>query len=126
MRFLRFSLRRLMVLVGVVAALLYGLYLRPIAIAEQFVREMETAKDLAPLSDKYFDGMASRGATVTGYLQDQTWANLVGCRREIALRLERPAPSDKNRVLISRHRYYSTPFGIRQEGAGYIEESRVR
>jgi hypothetical protein len=61
MRFLGFSLRRLLILVAIVATLLCFLKTRPVTIAEPFVREPLTTADFKPISKKYFHGEQVEG-----------------------------------------------------------------
>lgn len=126
MRFLRFSIRRLLILTALVAVLLYVLLIRPVAIAKEFAHEIETSTDLATLSDKHFGGMDSNGARVDAYLSDRTWANVFKCQQNITITMMHPMPSDRNRLLISKHHYYSTPLGIHELGEAYLAESRLR
>jgi hypothetical protein len=67
MRLVRFSLRRLLVVTGLVAVILYVLCLRPTVIAKQVIQEVQTVTDLKPLSEKYFSGVLLRdGETLQG------------------------------------------------------------
>jgi hypothetical protein len=134
MRFLRFSLRRLLILVAIVATLLCFLKTRPVTIAEQFVQELQTTADLKPISEKYFHGEQVEGGVLIdgGLLQGcklepRTWADIFACRQRFTvtmiktyrLPLEPPFP---DRRLTTYYNCYSTPFNTKFKNHYYSYE----
>jgi hypothetical protein len=127
MRFLRFSLRRLLILTGLVAVMLYVLYLRPTVIAKQVIQEVQTVTDLKPLSEKYFSGVLFRdGETLQGCdLEPRTWADIFACRQRFTVRMMgtyhlRIEPPEPDRTFIIHFRCYSTPFRIKLKELDYL------
>src|SRR5689334_13197949 len=110
MRFLRFSIKRLLILVAVVAVLIYALVLRPTVIAKQMIHEAETATDLKAISDRYFDGMDADNARAEGELGQRTWADIFTCRQSFVIRMTRPMPTNKEQLIVSNHDCYATPL----------------
>ena len=130
MRLIRFSLRRLLIITALAAVLLYVLYLRPVAIAKQFIHEFETSTDLDSVSRQYFRGMNYDKATLESELQKRTWSDVFRCRQNFTITMKRMSlniPTSKHFVFRSRD-YYATPIGIQERGTlniGIREEQQL-
>jgi hypothetical protein len=131
MRFLRFSLRRLLILTGLVAVMLYGLYLRPTVIAKQVIQEVQTVTDLKRISEKYFDGVLFRdGETLQGCdLEPRMWTDIFACRQRFTIRMEyhwrhSMIPVDyRHEILTTIYvRCYSSPFRIKVKELNHSEK----
>jgi hypothetical protein len=131
MRFLRFSLRWLLIITGLVAVLLYVLILRPTVIAKQVIQEIQTVTDLKPLSEKYFSGVLIRGReTLQGCdLEPRTTADIFACRQRFIIRMEshwRPSihPVDYSHEMLTTVylRCYSTPFRIKVKELNFLDK----
>ena len=115
MRFLRFSIRRLLLLTGLVAVLLYVLFIRPVTIAKSFVYKLEHA---APTEiTEYLDNvsMDTDGAYVEGVFNERSWADGFRCRQTFAISVVRPDPEISTAEMIEMHLCTSTPFGVNQQ-----------
>jgi hypothetical protein len=131
MRFLRFSIKRLLILVAIVAALLYFLKTRPVTNAEQFIHEVQTATDLRPISEKYFGGerveggVLIDGGTLQGCtLEPRTWTDIVTCRQRFTIIKIAPYhilidPPGRDGRVITRYSCYSTPFNTKFKNQTY-------
>jgi hypothetical protein len=112
MRFVRFSLKRLLLLVTLVAALLYALIIRPVAIAKQCIYEVQTSTGLKAVAEEYFGGAPLDNARVEADLDTRTWADVLKCRQNFAISVTQPVPSDDKQLIVSHHEFYATPLGI--------------
>jgi hypothetical protein len=127
MKFIRFSIRRLLILTGLVAVLLYVLLLRPVAIAKDCIQEVQTVTDLKPLSEKYFSGLLRDGETLQGCdLEPRTWADIFACRQRFTIRMESHGRPPVDPVDYSHEvqttiyiRCFSTPFRIKVKELNY-------
>lgn len=126
MRVLRFSLKRLLILVALIGLLLYVLFLRPTVVAKQFAHKLETSADLESVSAEYFDGMDTNGASVHSVLQERTWADLFKCRQDFAISMERAFPNNSKQTLVAIHRYRATPLGVCEEDGSCLEVKEPR
>src|SRR4051812_19576028 len=127
MRFLKFSLRRLLILTGLVAVLLYVLYLRPTAVAKQFIHKIETSTDLESVSTQYFAKMRTDGASVEGDLQKRTWIDVVECRQRFAIRMKRAIPNTNDKqFVVANQDLYATPVGVQGVRGPYLEVREIR
>jgi hypothetical protein len=121
MRFIRISLKRLLLLVALVSVLLYVLVLRPVAIAKQFTHKIEVNTDLESVSDQYFDGMRLDGTSVGGDLEKRTWTDIFKCRQRFSIRMKGPLPNTNGkRFVIAIHDFYSTPLGVQAIPGHYL------
>ena len=129
MRFLRFSLRRLLIVTGLVAVLLYVLILRPTVIAKQFIQEVQTSNDVNPILKKYFYGVVRDAEKFEGCnLEPRTWADVFACKQRFTvimrgtyhLQIEPPEP---DRTYFTHYRCYTTPFRIKLKELNYLHKN---
>lgn len=128
MKLLRFSIRRLMIVVGAVAVLLYLLVVRPLAMARAFARNVENAAndDPAAASKKWFQGFRTTNETKFEYeLLERKWGHIVTGRQIVEVRLVTPEKERSNSFFVERRRYLATPMGI-QEMDGPVVDIRSR
>lgn len=118
MRYLRFSIRRLLLFVAVVAVLLYFVLLRPNVIAQQFARAAQA--DVGGTNLKYFGGMKSNSETAVNLEMSRlsVW-QLITCRRYFVLQSKTPLLSKASkaltgRTLVGNRQLYATPFRIQK------------
>jgi hypothetical protein len=117
MRFLRFSLRRLLLFTALVAAALYVLILRPPAVARRFAHELEVAAqgDFESVSRQYFGGMRTDEARLEFELRPRRWRDVLRCRQEFEIRMVRPA-GQNDLWLVCRREFAVTPIGAHGRG----------
>ena len=125
MRFLRFSIRRLLLLTGIVAVVIYVLFIRPVTVAKDFVYTLEHA---APAEiTKYLDYVNSDtdGAYVEGVLNERTWTDVFTCRQTFVIAVVCPTaiPTEE---LLDKHDCISTPFGVNQQEKNVYVELREK
>ena len=124
MSFIRFSLRRLMILTALVAVLLYVLILRPTAVAKNFAHEMEVAAttDFKSLSQQYFQGMRTDGANLEFQLKPRSATDVLRCRQAFSVNMVRPTGK---KDIASVYDFYATPIGVYElRGPFMISQSR--
>jgi hypothetical protein len=111
---IRFSVRSLLALVPLVAVTLYVLYLRPIAVAKAFGRDMQVAarSDFDSVSGKYFGGMLTDGASLECVLEARTWADILRCRQSFSVRMKRPMANNNNQHVVTVHVFSATPISV--------------
>src|SRR5215213_10049863 len=126
MGFIRFSLRRLLLLTALVAVALYALFLRPTAVAKRFAHEMEVAAqtNFESVSEQYFQGMRTDGAILEVQLHPRSWNHVLRCKQLFSINMMRPTDK-QNRWLVSVHDFYATPTGV-NELRGPLLELRQR
>ena len=126
MRFLRFSIRRLLLLTGLIAVLLYFLLIRPVSVAKGFVYKLEHAAP--PEISKYLDNMNmdTDGAHVEGILDKRSWADVFTFRQTFTISVVRPDPESSTREIVENHVCYSTPFGVKQQEQYVYEEVKEK
>ena len=122
MRIIRFSLRRLLILTGLVAVVLYVLYLRPVALAKQFTHQIETSTDLKSVSAQYFNERRTDGASVESTLAKRTWSDVFKCRQRFSVRFKGPANAHDNRIFASCRDFYATTIGVQEMRGLYLVE----
>ena len=120
MRFLRFSIRRLLIFTALVAIALYVLFIRPMVIAKAFINEIKTSTDLESVSKEYFDGMRTDGARIDGELAERTWSDILHFRQDFAITMVRAAGPPSNGQLVCTHQYRAS-FGIKERGRPVFE-----
>ena len=113
MRFLRFSIRRLLILTGLVAVLLYLLFIRPVTVAKEFVHTVQTA-DPKEMS-KCLNNMYGEAASVECVLDKRSWADVFSFRQAFVIFVMRPDPESSTREEIEGHSCCGTPFGVMQQ-----------
>ncbi len=125
MRFIRFSLRRLLILTGLVAVLLYVLILRPTAIAKNFAHEMEVAAqtDFKAVSKQYFQGMRTDGASLEITLSPRSVTDVVRGRQQFSINMVRPTGKD---AMVNLHDFYATPIGVNELRGPFVILRRER
>jgi hypothetical protein len=115
MRLLRFSIRGLLLLTGLVAVLLYVLLIRPVTVAKSFIYTLEHA---APTEiTKYLDDVdiGTDGVHVEDVLNERRWADIFTCRQTFGISVVRPDPELSTAEIIEQHACTSTPFGVNQQ-----------
>ena len=115
MRSFRFSIRRLLILVAVIALVLYVLIVRPPRQARAFAERMRAAasEDPAAASKKWFQGGRTTNETTFEYeLLPQDWWQLVTGKQIVEVRLATPTSSTAS--LVEVRTYTATPTGIRE------------
>jgi hypothetical protein len=127
LRFIRFSLRRLLILTALAAALLYVLILRPVIVAKQFTRQIETSTDLESVSRRYFSEMRTDGARIKSDLRKRTWMDVFECRQRFSINMKSAIPNTNDKqFVIANHDLYATPFGVIEGRGPYLEVSEIR
>src|SRR5215813_13544613 len=101
MRFLKFSIRRLLLLTGLVAVLLYFLFIKPATVAKEFIHTVQTA-DTKEIS-KYLNNMYGEAAHVEGVLDERSWADVFSFRQEFVILVMRPDPESSTREFVQNH-----------------------
>jgi hypothetical protein len=112
-RFLRFSIRRLLLLTGLIAVLLYLLFIRPVKVANDFVQTVRTAdpKEIG----KYLDNMKGESPHVEYALEERSWADVFSFRQTFAISVVRPVPGKSTIEEVENHPCCGTPFGVAQQ-----------
>lgn len=128
MKIFRFSLRRLMVLVGVAAAVLYVLVVRPPAMARAFARSVENAAngDAAAASERWFQGLRTTSETKFEYeLLPRTWSQVVTGKQVVEVRLVTPETERTSSFFVELRQYSVNPIAV-QALYGPVVEIRSR
>ena len=113
MRFLRFSIRRLLLLTGLIAVLLYVLFIRPVTVAKSLVYKLEHA---APTEiSKYLDNVSMEmdGGHVECGLDERSWEDVFRCRQTFSISVVSPTKRPTIEI-VEIHPCYSTPLGVEQ------------
>src|SRR6476646_4347403 len=110
MRFIRFSLRRLLILTAFVAVLLYLLILRPTAMAKHFIRT-RTLSDSELLTRRSFGNWFTDEATTEGVLEARSWEDVLKCRQRFTLKIAKQRITD-DQFLVAYFDLYATPIGV--------------
>jgi hypothetical protein len=124
MRLLRFSIRRLLLLTGLVGVLLYLLYIRPVTVAKEFIHTMQTA-DVKEIS-RYLENVGGEAAHVECVLNERSWADVFSCRQTFVISLVSPDPVTSTIDTVENHHCYSTPFGVKQQAEYVYVEAREK
>jgi hypothetical protein len=127
MRFIRFSLRRLLIVTALVAVLLYVLLLRPTAVARNFAHKMEVATqtDFESVSRQHFDGMRTDGAILEVKFYPRSWTHVLGCKQLFSINMTRPT-NEQNKWLVSVRDFYATPTGVKELRGPVLELRQQR
>ena len=110
MRFFGFSIRRLLLLTGLVAVLLYLALIRPVAVAKQFVLAKRQAAFEHLANHKFADEIDK--ASVEAEMEPRTWKDIAKCQQRFALVVHFERTAD-NRSWIAYFDNCATPFGVR-------------
>jgi hypothetical protein len=124
MRFLRFSIRRLLLLTGLVALLLYVLFIRPVTVAKEFIHTVQTA-DPKEIS-KYLNNMYGEAAHVECVLDERSWADVFSFRQTFVISVVRPDPESSAVEMVENHACCGTPFGVMQQESHVYVETREK
>jgi hypothetical protein len=115
MRFLRFSNRQLLLFTGLVAVLLYVLFIRPVTVAKSFVYKLEHT---APTEITKYLGdvdIGTDGVHVECVLNERSWADIFRCRQTFVVSVVGADPESSTRETVEDHFCSSTLFGVTQE-----------
>jgi hypothetical protein len=124
MRFLRFSLRRLLILTALVAVLLYLLTLRPSAVAKQFIRT-RTLSDSELLTRRSFGNQFTDEARTEGVLEARSWEDVLKCRQRFTLKIVKQRITD-DQFLVAYFDFYATPIGVQEKYPSVLMVKEVK
>jgi hypothetical protein len=111
MRFLRFSIRRLLILTGLVAAVLYLSIVRPVAVAKQYIlTKRQTESEL--ITRKSFGNQFTDEANIEGQLGARTWEDLFKCRQRFTIKIAQE--TSDNQMKVAYLDFCATPIGVRE------------
>jgi hypothetical protein len=127
MRFVRFSLRWLLILAAFVSASLYVFYFRPTAAAKEFCHavDLEAQSNCESVGNKYFGGMNWGGASLEHRIYSRSWSDFLHCRQRFSLSMAARTLPDGEQLVATRD-YYSTLFGVRSAGDPALETREHR
>lgn len=118
MQFLRFSLQSVLVTIAVAAALLYQGYMRPVAVAKQYIFDVENDSRVVRL----IDGHSKEGAFIDGHLKERTFMDLLECRQNFVITMVRHKQSVGMPVEnCTYYNFHATPFGVHLEASREIK-----
>ena len=126
MRFPRFSIRRLLLLTGLVAVLLYVLFTRPMTLAKSYIYKLQHAAPAEITKSLDYVSMDTDGAYTEGKLVERSWADVFICRQTFVISLVRPDSEKPRLEEVENHYCTSTPFGVSQQEAYVYLEVREK
>lgn len=125
MRFLRFSIRRLLFLTGLVAVLLYVFYVRPTSLAQQFAVELDAAtkSHLKVIGQEYLDKLRSDGRVIELKLHERSWSDVVRGRQlfSVSTVVESQPEWSPTTKFFSTRSYQARISGVKEVGQVVFE-----
>src|SRR5690349_20539671 len=111
MRFLRFSIRRLLLLTGLIAILLFLLLIRPVTLARQFVLKQRQSEAERVHSMKLAK-LDPNETSIKGEMDARTWKDILQCQQRFTVKVS--GETYDNRPYVVYFDYCATPFYVKQ------------